>query len=412
MKIYNIQKQFEQQKSILFNAFLHRLLRGKISELTTTEDIIRFYGLQHITPHWAVVLFNGNFKNSHVHKEYNIIQRKDILSSIKYTLMDNIQHVNGVYMTEIDDMIAVLINTNEKSTEILKSICIASEVVLKEIAIYGLVMYSAVSDIYSEELQGISICYAEALEALEYGMMFDVNTVMSFNELGKQSETFEYTIEMEQKLINNIRSGDIDNTRNLLHEIFEQNISKNKIGLDMLKILVMDLLSTAIKAAGKEIAGRLIEDMQPARYIYSCKTIPEIEQCITRILFYVCEKCKENTKNRNESLCNDVMCFIQENYTNLSLSVVYISEKFELSSIYLSTVFSKCTGISILDYIHRCRVEKACELLRNTYKSSKEIASAVGYTDVNTFIRNFKKCKGITPGEYRRIKIQLNNSYV
>ncbi|HOJ09690.1 MAG TPA: AraC family transcriptional regulator [Clostridiales bacterium] len=405
----NLKQEYDQQKGILFRTFLNRLLRGEISPLTMTEDTIRFYGFQDVTPNWMVVLFHFDMKKSSGYEEYSLIRKKDILSEIKEILNQNIPQGYGIYITEIDDMIAALVNTNDRNPGKLQNICRKAGVVLKEMAICGITIYSAVSSIHGKSLQGIATCYTEALEVLEYSIMFGVNTVMSYNQLGKHYQTFEYSIDMEQKLINNIRSGNADSTRSLLYEVFEKNISKNKIGLDMLKILMLNLVSTAIKAADSNTVSKLMEDIQPVRCIDSCQTIPEVKQQMTSILLYVCESCKENEKTRNEKLCSDVMDYIKENYTNPELSVTYISEKFEFSPIYLSNVFNKCAGVSIMDYAHRCRVEMACEYLNNSYKSAKEIAALVGYIDINTFSRNFKKCKGITPGEYRKIGPELEN---
>ena len=47
-------------------------------------------------------------------------------------------------------------------------------------------------------------------------------------------------------------------------------------------------------------------------------------------------------------------------------------------------------------------VEAAKEALLNTDKKIVEIGRMVGFENPNSFIRNFEKCTGVTPLEYRK----------
>ena len=52
-------------------------------------------------------------------------------------------------------------------------------------------------------------------------------------------------------------------------------------------------------------------------------------------------------------------------------------------------------------FIEKCRIEKACNLIKNTNMKIGDIAETVGYTSDVSFRRAFKKVTGISPGEYR-----------
>ena len=47
-------------------------------------------------------------------------------------------------------------------------------------------------------------------------------------------------------------------------------------------------------------------------------------------------------------------------------------------------------------------MEKATELLQNTEMNVNDVAAAVGYNNVRTFLRNFQTFCGLTPTEYRK----------
>ena len=56
---------------------------------------------------------------------------------------------------------------------------------------------------------------------------------------------------------------------------------------------------------------------------------------------------------------------------------------------------------TFIEYVTGKRMEKAKKLLRDTDRSSGEIARAVGYKDPHYFSFVFKKTQGISPKEYR-----------
>ena len=73
-----------------------------------------------------------------------------------------------------------------------------------------------------------------------------------------------------------------------------------------------------------------------------------------------------------------------------------------LSRSRLCYLFKAETGIAPMQYLKRCRIEKARDLLESTPLSVKEIRSSVGLSDRSHFTRGFKEAFGVTPFEYRR----------
>ncbi len=94
--------------------------------------------------------------------------------------------------------------------------------------------------------------------------------------------------------------------------------------------------------------------------------------------------------------------FIENNYTNPSLSVKDISESANISEIYLRKLFKKHYNISPTQYLKSIRIEKAKLLLSGDEKSVEEISSAVGYSSIYVFSRAFKEHEGISPNKYRK----------
>lgn len=95
------------------------------------------------------------------------------------------------------------------------------------------------------------------------------------------------------------------------------------------------------------------------------------------------------------------------NQINLSLTsdlgLSTLSEMFNISAGYLSTLFKKETGTTLTDYVNKKRVEHAIFLLNTTQFQIQTIASYCGIADINYFTRIFKKFTDMTPKRYREM---------
>ena len=83
------------------------------------------------------------------------------------------------------------------------------------------------------------------------------------------------------------------------------------------------------------------------------------------------------------------------------LSLNALSDQFNMTPNYLSRLFRENTGCKLHDYIAELRLGTAARLLRTSNLYVNEIASAVGYNSVHTFIRAFRRQFGDTPIDYR-----------
>ncbi len=72
-----------------------------------------------------------------------------------------------------------------------------------------------------------------------------------------------------------------------------------------------------------------------------------------------------------------------------------------LSPSYLSSLFKRSTGRTIMQYITLFRMRRACHLLSKTNMKIVQICREAGYTNPSYFCFLFKKYFGITPNQYR-----------
>jgi len=94
---------------------------------------------------------------------------------------------------------------------------------------------------------------------------------------------------------------------------------------------------------------------------------------------------------------------IREQLYNPKLNVKHLAQRLRCSADYLSNIFRKETGETLIHYINRQRVNGAKNALGSTNLSVSEIAWATGFSDPGYFTRVFKRFTGHTPGNYREM---------
>ncbi len=108
--------------------------------------------------------------------------------------------------------------------------------------------------------------------------------------------------------------------------------------------------------------------------------------------------------NANE-LMEQALQYIHEHYAE-QLSVSNISSEFEIERRRFAYLFEQHTGMNPSTYITEYRIRRAKDLLEYGGIPVAEIAECVGYIDCFYFSRVFKKCTGLSPSAYRKLKIE------
>jgi transcriptional regulator GlxA family with amidase domain len=73
-----------------------------------------------------------------------------------------------------------------------------------------------------------------------------------------------------------------------------------------------------------------------------------------------------------------------------------------LERTYFCKYFQWSVGVSYSEWSRSIRIAHAKELLVTSISTITRIASAVGYSDVTTFERNFRRSAGLSPRQYRQ----------
>lgn len=97
----------------------------------------------------------------------------------------------------------------------------------------------------------------------------------------------------------------------------------------------------------------------------------------------------------------EAIAFIERHYGE-NISVPQIAQQVAVNPVYLNKLFKLATGKTISEYLNYYRIEMGKELLLREDATVNAVASGLGYNDVRSFIRFFKKFTGLTPKDFRR----------
>jgi AraC-like DNA-binding protein len=95
--------------------------------------------------------------------------------------------------------------------------------------------------------------------------------------------------------------------------------------------------------------------------------------------------------------------FIHAN-VDQALPLGQVAREAGLSESHFCRLFKESTGLTLTDYVNRCRIDWAKrELLRPEVRIS-EIAFHVGYQSLSQFNRSFARIAGVSPTQFRRVR--------
>lgn len=90
---------------------------------------------------------------------------------------------------------------------------------------------------------------------------------------------------------------------------------------------------------------------------------------------------------------------------SMPFSVEQLAQYCRLDRRYLSRIFKQVTGVTLQQYIINFRMQKACDLLKSSSFSVESVSNSVGYRNIYSFSKIFKKEIGLSPRYYRNVHI-------
>ena len=109
-----------------------------------------------------------------------------------------------------------------------------------------------------------------------------------------------------------------------------------------------------------------------------------------------------------DEFCARVAAWLTEHYAE-RVTIPELCARFSINRTDLSARFRAATGLTLIEYLSRVRIDMACRLLRETMLPTGDILYRVGFNDTAHFIRTFKKITGMSPRQFRNSHSAANS---
>ena len=103
----------------------------------------------------------------------------------------------------------------------------------------------------------------------------------------------------------------------------------------------------------------------------------------------------------DERFCRKLERIVTTRLRNPNLNIDIIAAQFGIGRTNFYRKVRELTGMSPNDYLRKCRMERAAELLCSSTEPVSDICAQVGIPDAQYFSRVFKTFYGVTPSAYR-----------
>ena len=262
-----------------------------------------------------------------------------------------------------------------------------------------------------EKFSDISTAYNETSVLLGCRFFKGSSSIISCFDMEDNGEYFSEALScLEKDLTDAVRQFDFEKIESILLEAKNSNILKQGRDPHHIKNVFLNFILTIIKTVQEEMPGWENKSKLAFNHsdILNSQYFEDLIDMVCSFIRDVVGIIDEKYNSKNKMIISKVMDYVHHNAGSeitLNDAAVYVS----LSPGYFSRLFKKLAGENFIDFVIKVKMEKAKGLIRNGEKLWS-ISQQLGYTEVSSFSRIFKRISGMSPQQYRMKFIEPDSS--
>ena len=372
-----------------------RLLSGILYnyvDITSLPPEYEEHGLLFPFPYYAVILIS--LPSLDQMEDYT--RREQLKLVIRTNTTNAFSALGTAYSLYIDNKsICIILNTGLSDTlsKELSRLCTALKKRMKQtLSVYPLFSIGICSETEPAPWQ--------VWQLARHNFIFTAADADDFVLFSYQNE---FTSSIDQDIVSHITQAIIDKNCTGLKEhtdAFRNRYLENGDEEEVKRLALITVCT--IYASLLEMNGD-IPDIQmnaSVRKLENASTVDEINKHFCSCLFGMLDA-KNKISTESYGYIQKAVQYIELNYSQ-PITIPQIAGFVGVSSIYLTKLFKLSTGKTLSEYLNYHRTQKSLDLLTHTEETISWISEAVGYSDVRSYIRFFKKFYYMTPSEYRK----------
>ena len=338
------------------------------------------------------------------------LNHKDINFILRNTMQNAFPGVTNA--AEIKGNVAAIVNIDQLPEagmkEIIEDVTMAIEMLDSE---FGITVTGAVSRVYNDPMF-LPSAMEDAELVLEYIDLVGEDTpAADYDSLtyGKMQPSHTSYIDLESRLLDFTRYGDVSGMRNTLHELISNEFSQTMPTIQIFRCRLYGITNTLLYLMNdlRDIVGSdVINKLDPGPKLAAAHSLAEIVEVIDEIMDGLDNHINQQKESASYAWVDDIRLYVQKNFRSVDLTAASVAEHFGFTPTYCSKKFRDRYGIRLFDFIQQQRLDEARNQLC-TLKNMDQIADLAGFSSALTMSRAFKRYEGVAPSVIREKLLRL-----
>jgi len=242
-----------------------------------------------------------------------------------------------------------------------------------------------------------------AHQALINEEMQDRKLEQSMRQLNASSSLMNF-LKKEQELSVKVRQGDRHAAQQALDSVLADLLEKFPGNTDEVKARIIELLvilSRATIEGGANPQELLTLNCRYIEEINRIQSLGEVCLWIKKALGVFLDNMDDARCIKNLQVVNSAVDYIRAHYQR-RLTLDEIAQQVYVSASYLSRLFKKEIGCTVIELLTKVRVEEAKKVFHDPKYTVRQVAAEIGFEDANYFSKVFRRIEGITPSKYKQ----------
>ena len=258
----------------------------------------------------------------------------------------------------------------------------------------------------STDLNSLNTSFTEAQEALANRIIIGSGSIIFYRSLSVNGCRYLYPYQIETHILNFLKLGSKQDVFNSIDDLIQVIRSYKGISPDNIIQIFIQLIGNTVKFLVDQninIGNIFGNDYNVYHKLASKETLDDIKIWLTGFysgIFHYMSDSWDATKPHADK----VIDYLHDNF-RYNIDTTSIATNAGLGYSSVGRIVKSKTGKNVIEYINSLRIEEAKRLLRQTNMNIMDIARTVGYNNDQSFSRFFRKFEGVTPGEFRNLKI-------
>ncbi len=254
-------------------------------------------------------------------------------------------------------------------------------------------------------IEGIVSAYRQSEKALGAVVVFGKGSCILYRDYLAIENENENEVEIAwNDFLYAVQNGIRDKVEGYVEQYIEKVRGAGVMNLGYLRLMTMNIISKAGGTLNRY--GRSAMELLGGEKLYmeieKITTIDEMRTILIDNMQQIMDFHRGINVRRNSGLIEKALEYIDEHLTDPDLSLKTVAACVFANESYLSRIFKKEMGESMIEYVTKKRIAESIRLLKTTDLKVYEIAERIGFRDSHYFGICFKKQVGVTVKEFKQ----------